>query len=111
MTTEAFEKFCTQANDDQALQAAVAACFSSPPTEGASGFDKLAALGKSHGFDFTVQDVQASTSTGNATLSDAELEQVSAGGIFEDFASDFAKGDIKSALGRFARTLFKAASQ
>ena len=80
MTTEAFEKFCIQANDDQALQTAVAACFSSPPTEGASGFDKLAALGKSHGFDFTVQDVQASVSTDNAALSDAELEQVSAGG-------------------------------
>ena len=33
MTTQAFEKFRTQVNADQALQTAVAACFSSPPTD------------------------------------------------------------------------------
>ena len=49
MATQAFEKFRTQVNADKALQAAVAACFSSAPTEGSTGFDKLAALGKSHG--------------------------------------------------------------
>ena len=84
MTTQAFEQFRTQVNADKALQAAVAACFSSPPTEGSTGFDKLAALGKSHGFDFTAQDVQGSLSTGSAALSDAELEQVSAGGGSND---------------------------
>ena len=79
MTTPAFEQFRTQVSADKALQTAVAACFSSPPTEGSTGFDKLAALGKSHGFDFTAQDVQGSMVTGDATLSDFELELVSAG--------------------------------
>ena len=79
MTTQAFEQFRTQVNADKALQAAVAACFSSAPAEGATGFDKLAALGKSHGFDFTAQDAQGNTGTSGATLSDFELELVSAG--------------------------------
>ena len=79
MTIQAFEQFRTQVNADKALQASVAACFSSPPTEGSTGFDKLAALGKSHGFDFTAQDVQGRMGTGDATLSDFELELVSAG--------------------------------
>ena len=84
MTTQAFEQFRTQVSADKALQTAAAACFSSPPTEGSTGFDKLIALGKSHGFDFTAQDVQGGLSTGNATLSDSELEQVSAGGASND---------------------------
>ena len=79
MTTPAFEQFRTQVSADKALQTAVAACFSSPPTEGSTGFDKLAALGKSHGFDFTVQEAQGSRGSGDATLSDFELELVSAG--------------------------------
>ena len=83
MTTEAFEQFRTQINADKDLQASIAACFSSPPTEGSTGLEKLIALGKSHGFDFTAQDMQASLRTGNAALSDAELEQVSAGGTFD----------------------------
>ena len=103
MTTEAFETFCTHANADQALQAAVAACFSSPPTEGASGFDKLVALGKSHGFNFTVQQVQASVSTDNAALSDVELEQISAGGVLEAFAEDVSTGNVKNIVQRVTR--------
>ena len=83
MTTEAFEQFRTQISADKDLQASIAACFSSPPTDGSTGLDKLIALGKSHGFDFTAQDVQACLRTGNAALSDAELDQVSAGGVTE----------------------------
>ena len=79
MTTKAFEQFRTNVNADQALQAAVAACFSSPPTEGLTGFDKLAAFGKTHDFDFTAQDAQGATTADGATLSDFELELVSAG--------------------------------
>ena len=79
MTTQAFEQFRTQVNTDKALQASVAACFSSPPTEGSTGFDKLAALGKSHGFEFTAQEAQGGTGSADATLSDFELELVSAG--------------------------------
>lgn len=79
MTTEAFEQFRTQVSADKALQAQVAACFSSPPSEQADGFDKLAALGKSHGFDFTAEHAREATAANNATLSDFELELVSGG--------------------------------
>ena len=66
MTTQAFEKFRSQVNADKALQTAVAACFSSAPTEGSTGFDKLAALGRSHGFEFTAQEVQGATAADGA---------------------------------------------
>ena len=79
MTTQAFEQFRSQVNVDLGLQTAVAACFSSAPTEGPTGFDKLVALGKSHGFDFTAQDAQRATAADGATLSDFELELISAG--------------------------------
>lgn len=79
MTTEAFEKFRSQVDADKALQAAVAACFSGPASSGSNGFDKLSALGKSHGFDFTAQEAQGATGADGATLSEFELNQVSAG--------------------------------
>ena len=79
MTTQAFEQFRTQVSTDKALQAAVAACFSSPTSSDSNGFDKLAALGKSHGFDFTEAQARQATAAGTATLSDFELELVSGG--------------------------------
>ena len=111
MTTEAFEKFRSQVNADKALQASVAACFSSAPTEGSTGFDKLAALGKSQGFDFTAQDAQGATAADGTTLSDFELELVSAGSNAEAKAAltkinaDIGKAfnDIPGTLGKVAR--------
>ena len=94
MATQAFEKFRTQVNADKALQAAVAACFSSAPTEGSTGFDKLAALGKSHGFEFTAQDAQGATAADGAALSDFELELVSAG-----------NGDAAAKLNQLAKNI------
>ena len=79
MTTQAFEQFRSQVNADKDLQPAVAACFSSAPTEGLTGLDKLAALGSSHGFEFTAQDAQGATAADGTTLSDFELELVSGG--------------------------------
>ena len=79
MTTETFEQFRTQINTDKALQAEVAACFSSPPSGQADGFDKLVAIGKSHGFDFTAEHARQSTTAGTPALSDFELELVSGG--------------------------------
>ena len=79
MTTQTFEQFRAQVNTDKGLQAQVAACFSSAPTDGFTGFDKLAALGKSHGFEFTAQDVRGVVAADGAKLSDFELELVSGG--------------------------------
>ena len=79
MTAQAFEQFRTQVNADLGLQTAVAACFLSVPIEGSTGFDKLVALGNSHDFDFTAQDAKRATVADGATLSDFELELVSAG--------------------------------
>lgn len=79
MTTQAFEQFRTYVSTGKALQAEVAACFSSRLAGRATGFDKLAALGKSHGFDFTVQDAQGPAPTDSVALSDFELELVSGG--------------------------------
>ena len=90
MTTQAFEQFRNQVSADKALQAAVAACFSSPPSDGPTGFDKLVALGKSHGFDFTEAQAREATAPGTGMLSDLELELVSGGndtflkGLFGD---------------------------
>ena len=79
MSIQAFEQFRTHVSTSRALQGAVAACFSSAPTEGSSGFDKLAALGKSRGFDFTEAHARQATAAATATLSDFELELVSGG--------------------------------
>ena len=114
MTTEAFEKFRTQVNADKALQASVAACFSSAPTEGSTGLDKLAALGRSHGFEFTAQDAQGATAADGTALSDFELELVSAGSNAEAKAalakidSDIGKmvNEIPGKLDQFARGVF-----
>ena len=59
MTTQTFENFRSQVNADLTLQADVAACFSSAPTEGSTDFDKLAELGKGHGFEFTAQEARS----------------------------------------------------
>ena len=86
MTTQAFEQFRSQVSTNPALQAAVAACFTSATSSdsnGSNGFTKLAALGKSHGFDFTEAQARQATAAGTATLSDFELELVS-GGNSED---------------------------
>ena len=83
MTTHAFEQFRYQVSTNPALQAALAACFSSPASSDSNGFTKLAALAKSHGFDFTEAQARQATSAGTATLSDFELELVS-GGNSED---------------------------
>ena len=85
MTPQSFEQFRAQVNADKSLQAEVAACFSSPPTDGSTGVDKLVALGKSHGFEFTAQEAQGATATDGATLSDFELEMISAGTSFSAF--------------------------
>ena len=79
MTTQTFEQFRTRVNADKALQAQVAACFSSAPTDGATGFDKLVALAKSYGFEFTAQDVRGVVAVDGAKLSDFELELVAGG--------------------------------
>ena len=84
MTTQAFEQFRRQVNADSGLQAGVVACFSSPPIEGSSGFDKLVSLGKIHGFDFSAQEAIGAKTADGATLSEFELELVS-GGSFSRF--------------------------
>lgn len=83
MTTQKFEQFRTQVSTDKVLQAEVAACFSSPPSEKADGFDKLVELGKSHGFDFTAAHAREATEADTAVLSDFELELVSGGTSLE----------------------------
>ena len=88
MTIQAFEQFRTQVSTDKALQTEVAACFSSPTSAESNGFDKLAALGKSHGFDFTVAQAREATAPGNATLNDFELELVSGGRSWEQIKRD-----------------------
>ena len=79
MTTQIFEQFRTQVSTDKALQAEVAACFSSPPAGESNGFDKLSALGKSRGFDFTAEHAHQAAAADKAVLSDFELELVSGG--------------------------------
>ena len=84
MTTQAFEQLRTQVNTDKGLQAQVAACFSSAPADGFTGFEKLVALGKSHGFEFTAGEARGAAESDDPSLSDFELELVSAGkGSFE----------------------------
>ena len=79
MATQTFEQFRNQVSSDKALQAEVAACFSSPPSAESDGFDKLVAFGKSHGFDVTAEHARQATTAGTASLSDFELELVSGG--------------------------------
>ena len=79
MTTQIFEQFRYQVSTNPALQAAVAACFSSPASSDSNGFTKLAALAKSHGFDFTDAQARQATAASTANLSDFELELVSGG--------------------------------
>ena len=79
MTTQAFEQLRTQVNTDKGLQAQVAACFSSAPADGFTGFEKLVALGKSHGFEFTAEEARGAAESDDPSLSDFELELVSAG--------------------------------
>ena len=65
MSKENFEHFMKQVADSQELQAKIGAEITG---------DTLVALGASHGFEFSIADVQA-----GAELSDAELEGLSGG--------------------------------
>ena len=65
MSKENFEQFMKQVADSEELQAKIGKEITG---------DALVALGAAHGFEFSIEDVQA-----GAELGDAELEGVSGG--------------------------------
>ena len=92
MSTESIEKFWVRLAEDESLRRRMRAIFAVGGERRAIAADRVVALGKAHGYEFTVAELRTSIAEQTAAdaesdeLTDDELDMASGGGTMNPMA-------------------------